>query len=121
MLSQQSDTEAFSGHLGKARDFSRRAVESAQRADEKETAALWQMNGALREAEFGNGAQARNETASALALTSTRDMKILAALALARTGDSARAQTMADELEKQNPVNTVIVGYWLPTIRAPLN
>ena len=27
---------------------------------------------------------------------------------------------MADELEKQNPVNTVIVGYWLPTIRAAI-
>jgi len=108
VLSQQSDTEAFSGRLGKARDFSRRAVESAQRADEKETAALWQMNGALREAEFGNGAQARNETTSALALASTRDMRILAALALARAGDSARAETMADELEKQNPVNTVM-------------
>jgi serine/threonine protein kinase/Flp pilus assembly protein TadD len=117
-LSMQSDTEAFSGRLGKARDFSRRAVESAQRADEKETAALWQMNGALREAEFGNAAQARNETASALALASTRDMRILAALALARAGDSDRAQSMADELEKQNPVNTVIVGYWLPTIHA---
>ena len=108
VLSMQSDTEAFSGRLGKARDFSRRAVESAQRADEKETAALWQMNGALREAEFGNGAQARNETTSALALASTRDMRILAALALARAGDSARAETMADELEKQNPVNTVM-------------
>jgi eukaryotic-like serine/threonine-protein kinase len=120
VLSQQSDTEAFSGRLGKARDFSRRAVESAQRADEKETAAMWQLNGALREAEFGNAAQARNETASALALASTRDMRILAALALARAGDSSRAQTMADELEKQNPVNTVIVGYWLPTIRAAI-
>ena len=120
VLSNQSDTEAFSGRLGKARDFSRRAVESDLRADAKEAAALWQIDGALREAEFGNAAQARNETASALALASTRDMKILAALALARAGDSARAQSMADELEKHNPVNTLIVGYWLPTIRAAI-
>jgi tetratricopeptide (TPR) repeat protein len=118
LLSYQSDTEAFSGHLGKARDFSRRAIESGKRADKKETAAGWQMNAALREAEFGNMAQARNETAAALALASTRDVQILAALALARTGDSAQAQKGADELEKRNPVNTVIVGYWLPTIRA---
>jgi tetratricopeptide (TPR) repeat protein/class 3 adenylate cyclase len=120
LLSVQSDTEAFFGRLGKARDFSGRAVESARRADERETAALWQMNAALREAEFGNIAQARNETASALALASTRDVRIVAALALARAGDSARAQKMADELEKQNPVNTVIVGYWLPTIRSAI-
>ena len=120
MLSYQSDTEAFSGHLGKARDFSRRAIESAKRADRKETAAGWQMNAALREAEFGNMAQARDETAAALTLASTREEHILAALALARAGDSAQAQKMADELEKQNPVNTVIVGYWLPTIRAAI-
>jgi eukaryotic-like serine/threonine-protein kinase len=118
ILSYQSDTEAFSGHLGKARDFSRRAIESAKRADRKETAAGWQMNAALREAEFGNMAQARDETAAALVLASTREEHILAALALARAGDSAQAQRMADELEKQNTVNTVIVSYWLPTIRA---
>jgi eukaryotic-like serine/threonine-protein kinase len=120
LLSYQSDTEAFSGHLGRARDFSRRAVESAKHADEKETAALWQMNAALREAEFGNIAQARTETAAALALASTREVRILATLVLARSGDSLRAQKMADELEKQNPVNTVIVGYWLPTTRAAI-
>jgi serine/threonine protein kinase len=120
LLSYQSDTEAFSGHLGKARDFSRRAVESAKHADEKETAALWQMNAALREAEVGNIAQARTETAAALALASTREVRILATLVLARSGDSLRAKTMADELEKQNPVNTVIVGYWLPTTRAAI-
>jgi tetratricopeptide (TPR) repeat protein len=118
LLSYQSDTEAFSGHLEKAQDFSRHAEQSAKRADEKETAAEWQMNSALREAEFGNAVQARNEAASALALASTRDVRILAALALALAGDSARAQKIADELEKQNPLNTVIIGYWLPTIRA---
>jgi len=120
LLSYQSDTEAFSGHLGKARDFSRRAVDSAKHADEKETAALWQMNAALREAEVGNIAQARSETAAALALASTREVRILATLVLARSGDSLRAQKMADELEKQNPVNTVIVDYWLPTTRAAI-
>jgi len=120
LLSYQSDTEAFSGHLGKARDFSRRAVDSAKHADEKETAALWQMNAALREAEVGNIAQARTETAAALALASTREVRILATLVLARSGDSLRAQKIADELEKQNPVNTVIVDYWLPTIRAAI-
>src|SRR5215469_4808753 len=78
-LSSQSDTEAFSGHLGKARELSWRAVESARRADEKETAALWQMNAALREVEFGNLNPARQETAAALALASSRDVQTLAA------------------------------------------
>src|SRR5437667_595077 len=51
LFSAQSDTEAYYGRLTKARDFSRRAVDSAVRADSKETAALWQVNAALREAE----------------------------------------------------------------------
>src|SRR5207245_9064898 len=54
LFSAQSDTEAYYGRLTKARDFYRRAVDSAVRADSKETAALWQVNAALREAEFGN-------------------------------------------------------------------
>jgi serine/threonine protein kinase/tetratricopeptide (TPR) repeat protein len=120
LLSYQSDTEAFSGHLVKARELSRRAVDSAQRAAEKETAAKREMNAALREAEFGNAPQARSQTAGALALSSARSPRLLAALALARTGDSDRAQKMADELHEQNPLNTKINFYWLPVIRAAI-
>jgi eukaryotic-like serine/threonine-protein kinase len=119
-LSLQSNTLAYSGRLVKASQFSRRAVESANRAGEKETAAEDQLNAALGEAEFGNAAQARSQTASALALSSTRDIRILAALALARAGVSDQAQKMADVLEKQNPLDTLIIGYWLPTIRAAI-
>jgi eukaryotic-like serine/threonine-protein kinase len=118
LLSHQGDVEAFSGHLAKAREFSRRAVESAQRADEAEDAAKNQMNAVLREMEFGNGAQVRNEIASALGRSSTTNVRVLAALALARAGDSDRAQKMADGLQKENPLNTMINSYWLPTIRA---
>ncbi|HJY86963.1 MAG TPA: hypothetical protein VKE24_09015, partial [Candidatus Acidoferrales bacterium] len=120
LLSSQSDTDAFSGWLARARELSRRAMESARRNDQKETAATWQMNAALREAEFGNAARARDQAASALALASTRDVQILAALALARSGDTARAGKIADELAKRFPLNTMINGYWLPTIRAAI-
>jgi len=44
LLSRQSDTEACYGRLTKARDFSRQAVDSAVRADSRETAALWQVH-----------------------------------------------------------------------------
>ena len=119
-LSFQSDTEAFSGHLAKARELSQRALDSAQRADEKETAAKRELNDALREAEFGNLAQARSQTSGALALSSARSVRILAALVLARTGDTDRAQKMADELQMQNPLNTKINVYWEPVIRAAI-
>ncbi|MGC2108209.1 MAG: tetratricopeptide repeat protein, partial [Candidatus Korobacteraceae bacterium] len=115
LLSYQSDTEAFFGRLGKARELSQRAVQSARQNGQKETAAEWQMNGALREAEFGNPGRAHT-----LAMVSIQDAQAPAALALARSGDSARAQKLADELQKQNPLDTVIVNYWLPTIRAAI-
>ena len=67
VLSYQSDTEAFFGHLGKARELSQRAVQSAKQNDQKETAAEWQVNSALREAEFGNAARARQQAASVAA------------------------------------------------------
>ena len=116
-----SDTEAFFGRLNRARELSRRAVEFAKHNNQNETAAMWQMNAALREAEFGNCERARRETASALPLAPTRANRILAALVLARSGDSSQAQRMADELEKQSPLNTVLKGYWLRTIRATID
>jgi pentatricopeptide repeat protein len=118
LLSPQSDTQAFSGHLRNARELSRRAVESADKVSAKEPAAMRLMNAALREAQFGNAAEARSQTDEALALASTREVQILAALALAWAGDSERALRMADELEKKNAVSTKTVSYWLPSIRA---
>jgi eukaryotic-like serine/threonine-protein kinase len=120
MLSFQSDTEAYYGRLTKARDFSRRAVDSAVRDDSKETGALWQVNAAMREAEFGNAAMAKQDVAAALALAPGRDVKLFAALALARSGDTARAKAMVDELEKAYPLDTMLKIYWFPTLKAAM-
>ncbi len=120
LLSAQSDTEAYYGRLTKARDFSRRAVDSALRSDSKETAALWQVNAALREAEFGNATAAKQGLTSAMALAPGRDVKVLAVLTAARAGETARAKTIIDDLEKANPSNTVLKLYWLPTLKAAI-
>jgi len=120
LLSLQSDTEAYHGRMSKARDFSRRAMDSAVRADSKEAAALWQVNSALREAEFGDITSAKPGIVSALALAPGRDVKVLAALGLARSGDVARSKTLAEELEKNYPSNTILKLYWLPTINAAI-
>ena len=118
LLSTQSDTEAFYGRISKARDFSRRAVDSAVRADSKETAALWEVNAALREAELGNTTSANRGVAAALALSTGRDVKVIAALTLARAGVAPRATVLARELESAYPTNTMLKFYWLPTINA---
>jgi predicted Zn-dependent protease len=120
LLSAQSDTEAYFGQLAKAREFSRRAVDSALHANAKETAALWQANAALREAEFGNKVPAQQSALAALALTPGREVRSLAALALAQAADTARAQKLAESLSKDFPQNTIVQNYWLPSIHAAI-
>ena len=120
LLSMQSDTEAYYGRLSRARDFSRRAADSAIRADSKETAALWQLNAALREAELGNTALAEQGITAALALSQARDVKLFAALTLGRSGDAPRARALVEELEESYPTDTIMKLYWLPTINAAI-
>ena len=120
LLSFESDTEAFHGRLERARDLSDRAAASALGNESPETAAAWRMDVALRDAEFGNIARSRKEIASALAAATTRDVSILAALALARIGETDQAKRLADNLAAQFPLNTVINRYWLPTIFASI-
>jgi hypothetical protein len=120
LLSMQSDTEAFYGRMSAAQDFSRRAVDSAIRAGSKETAALWQANAALREAEVGDVSSAKQGATAALALSPGTEVKLAAALTLAKIGEMPRAQALAEELEKSNPTNTLLNLYWLPTIHAAI-
>jgi DNA-binding winged helix-turn-helix (wHTH) protein/Flp pilus assembly protein TadD len=120
LLSQESDTEAYYGRLRRAREVSRRAAESTIRSDDQETAAIWRVNAALREAEIGNPDIARQDVKSALKLAASREVNILAALVFARIGDVARAKRMIGQLERENPSNTILKVYWLPTLRASL-
>ena len=120
LLSFASDTEAFHGRLSSARTLSQRAIDSARGSDSRETAAAWQMNAALREAEFNNISGSRHEIAAALADAPTRDVSVLATLALSRIGDIDRAESMARGLADRFPLNTAINRYWLPAIYASI-
>ena len=120
LLSSESDTEAYYGRLGNARDFSRQAVESALRAGAKEIAAIWKANAALRDAELGETSFARKEAKAALGLSSGRDVITVVALTMARTGDTSEAKTLAGELRKKYSMNTLIKLYWLPSISAAI-
>jgi eukaryotic-like serine/threonine-protein kinase len=120
LLTEESDTEAYHGRLRSARAVSQRAVASAIHAGSKETAALWQVNAALRDAEAGNADTARHEAAQALALSSGKDVTTFAALTLARSGEAAQAQALVRKLESQYPTNALLKRYWLPTIEAAI-
>jgi serine/threonine protein kinase/tetratricopeptide (TPR) repeat protein len=118
--SDESDTEAYYGRLRKARELTRQAVESAKRNGANDSAALWQVNEALREAEFGNTALARKAVADTMALSSKPDIELLAALALARSGDTVQSSVLADKVAAEFDRDTMIQAYWLPTIRAAI-
>ncbi|MGA2204964.1 MAG: protein kinase [Terriglobales bacterium] len=120
LLSTEADTAAYSGQLGKARELSPRAVASAQHAEEKETAASYEASAALREALFGNPAEARKRVAAALELSTGRDVQYAAALALALIGDAVRAQALADVLSKRYPEDTIVQFMELPNLHAQL-
>jgi len=117
-LFAQSNSEVYYGHAKKAREFSQRAVDSSLRADSKERAALWRANAALWEAELGNSTFARRDVIAAMALSSGRNAKMFAALALARTGDVSQARALAAGLQRDNPTYTMLNVLWLPTIKA---
>jgi serine/threonine protein kinase len=118
LLAGEADTAAYSGRLAKARGFSRQAMASAERAGEKETAAGYEADAAVREALFGNEGEARQRAAAVLALSTGRDVQYGAALALALAGDAHRAQALADDLGKRFPGDTIVQFNYLPTIRA---
>jgi len=120
LLASQADTLGWFGKLKQARELTGRAVDSAERNDAKETAATYQAAAALREVESGNAERARSDAEAALQLAPNRAVQAMAALALARSGDVARAQKLADDLNKAFPLDTFVQRYWLPMIRAAL-
>jgi serine/threonine protein kinase/Flp pilus assembly protein TadD len=120
MLNLHADTQAYYGRLGQARDLARRASDSAVRSDAKETGAQWLVYEGLREAELGNVAAARQAVARALALAPGRDVRVLSALALARSGETAQSKSILAALQKSEPTNTYLKVYWFPAIEASI-
>ena len=118
LIAAQSDSEAYFGRLGKARELTRRAMDSAKSNGAPETAAIWALYGAIREAEFGNAARTREISNEAIALKGGRDVELLSAVALARAGDATRSQGLADKISREFPLDTVLQRYWLPVVEA---
>src|SRR5208337_4783218 len=99
LLASQADTAAWFGKMRNARELTRRAMDSAQHNDAIEAAASFLASAALREVESGNREQARSDANAAVRLASNRDVRAMAALALARAGDIPGAEKLASELE----------------------
>ena len=120
LLSMASDTAAYSGQLAAARELSRRAMDSAERAGETEVAATYYAMSALREALFGHADEARRRATLALEHSPGIDAQYGAALALAYAGDAARAQALTTALGRRFPEATIVQSNYLPTLFAKL-
>ena len=118
MLFYESQSAAYAGQLTKARGLTRRAVDSAHREGQKESAAAYEAEAAIREALAGNSAEAKQWAESALKSSNGKDVTALAAIALARSGETAQAGRLANDLAKRFPEDTVVQFDYLPMIRA---
>ena len=121
LLQFAAGTAAYSGQLAKARELSQQAITSAERAGEKDRAAMFEAEDAVAEALFGNSADARQHAERALGLSNSRDTESVAALALAFAGESARAETIASDIAKRFPEDTIAEFNFLPAIEAQLD
>ncbi|HWO35012.1 MAG TPA: hypothetical protein VNO32_39980, partial [Candidatus Acidoferrum sp.] len=120
LMALEADTAAHSGRLRDARKFSRRAMDSAERAGDTEAAATYSAVSGLREALFGNAEEARRQAILPLGRKAGRDGQYGAALAFAFAGDDVRVQAMTDDLDNRFPEATIVQFNFLPTVRAKL-
>jgi len=120
MSNAEAFVSAYSGHLQEARKMSHRAADLARKAERRDTEALYEADAAMREALFGNALAARQRAGDAIKLSRSRDVAYGAAFALALSGDSSRSQTLADDLSRRFPEDTIVQFTYLPTLRALL-
>jgi eukaryotic-like serine/threonine-protein kinase len=120
LLDDEAATAAYSGRLVQAREFSRQAAASAGRTGQKETAAGYEAEAALREALFGNAAEARQRAAMALGHSTGRNVQLVATLSLIIAGDATRVEALASDWAKRLPEDTIVKFNFLPAIHAQL-
>ena len=119
-LDAESKTAAYYGRLKQSREYLRQATVSGARAGAKELPFLFEAWAAESEALFGNADVARRQATEALANSGSRDVQGVAALALALAGEVNRPQSLADDLAKRFPQDTLAQFNYLPTVRAQL-
>lgn len=120
LLAMHASTSAYFGHVEKSRELTRQAGEFSQRNEFRERAAMLVARAALWEAWLGNSATASRQARAAISMVPGQEVRALAAVALARTGDAGQARKLAEQLDAEFPLSTLIHYYWLPTIRAEI-
>ena len=129
-LDLQAGAGAFTGKWRAAQDYSRRAIDLANRSNAREVAARFAAEQALRIAFWSSGTGLpkaddnqlktvlKTQTNKALNLERGKDVMSRAALALAVAGQAAEARALADELHNERPADTLLGELWMPLVRA---
>ena len=120
ILTIQARTAAYYGQSRRAHELFRSAVNSAGQSKRPELTGLLEIQDAEAQALFGNSAAAHQQAVTALALSNGSDVQGVAALILAMTGETARAQSLIDDLAARFPRNTLVQDNYLPAARAQL-
>ena len=120
LLALEADTAAYFGHLGRARELSRQASNSAKRAGKKEASAAYEAMAGLREDLFGNTAKGLDQTRMAMTPSSGRDIYYGFGLASAYAKNAKATQRFVEGFEKGFAEDTDVQFNYLPTLRAKL-
>ena len=115
----EAATEAYAGKVRKARDLFRRSVESIS-PDDLRSLGRALVRSAMWEALLGNPFEARTEASKAILLKTDSHVRFLAALDMALSGDSTVASTLAEQLNRDFPEDTLVQLIYLPEIHAQL-
>ena len=118
ILNFELDSAAYTGHLAKGRELSEAAIAAAEHADEKELAAGYAAESALRDALAGNAQIAKFQARRALSMSDASQAEAVAAITLALAGEAAQAERVAAELNKRFPQDTAVQFNYLPVIHA---
>ena len=118
MLFVQGGADYAMGRVHRGRDTVARAIARAQQAGLKSVAADARAGMSVGDAALGYLQEARDGATEALAASPTRNTKTAAAVTLALTGDTNRAQKLIDDLAKDSPLDMLLNNVALPTARA---
>jgi serine/threonine protein kinase/tetratricopeptide (TPR) repeat protein len=118
ILAALADTAAYFGQMTKARELTRRAVESSVRADAKDRSAWEQATAALHEEFEGNPSLAVQRSRAAVSPSNNRSAVGVAGIVLALAGDASEANRIREDLSKRAPDDTWVQSETLPMIRA---
>jgi DNA-binding winged helix-turn-helix (wHTH) protein/Flp pilus assembly protein TadD len=105
---------------GRFHSAERLRLQALGRTSKASNADWWVVLSALEDAEVGKDVQARHYESKAAASPLDRNNKIALALALARSGQTAEAGRLADEISAERPEDTLVQHYFIPTIRAAI-